>query len=406
MPNEPAKFEPLKKGPAPSDDGPAPASSLDDDHGARTSGQQAEEIVRPPEPSPAPATEPIRDDDVRRLGADLARAIGEGKYYPVVLFGTNNSGKTSLLLSLFASLTADPRLSVGISLGDSILGGSAVGRQLHRDATDTFYVKTAAFVAGEKILATKVGLPFFIPVELRPEEGKPPVRFAFLESNGEWYREERAPNQPIGSMERLFPKLRSEIEQFIAQYQGGISFLYLLPYTQLDVDSVHDVARDADEMQNASFAISGVLREYDTIRMNYRADDHHLMLVTKWDAHSTRDPNRAEGIEEDRAALHDFGLRKYGPALATFQGLNLRPSQRMLNSYCAGIINSRGLLQLRHDDDVRAAVDAYPIRLWTWLYRNALEARGERPISPFVDPPEQPVLLKVWNQLLAFISGK
>lgn len=357
---------------------------------------------------PAPDYDPGQADadEVANLGANLARALQAGGYHPVILFGTNFSGKTSLLLSLFSTLMSEPRLETGMVLCDPVLGsGSGIGRKLHDEAVRLFDVGTQAFIAGEPTPKTNVALPFFVPVEVRPA-GKPVQRFAFLESNGEWYRPLRGKNQRLSELERLFPGLRSETETFIRNFQGGISFIYLTPFTQrfayADQDSVHD----ADEISSASLAISGVLRAYDSIRANHRASDRHLMLVTKWDAQSARATDRAEGIQEDRAALSEFCTLNYGQALTAFQGLNVDPHQRQLNAYCSGIINEHGLLQLKHGDDVRTVVMNYPIRLWNWLYQNGLQAAGEAPVPLFPEPPRPPAVVRLWNRLLDFASGR
>jgi hypothetical protein len=372
------------------------------------------ELEPPEEPnaeaSPMPAPDPVVADvgaqDVDRLGAHLARALQDGGYHPVILFGTTFSGKTSLLLSLLSTLISEPSLETGIALCDPILGSeTGIGRRLHDQARILFEVKTQAFVEGEKIPKTNVALPFFVPVELRPT-GKPPVKFAFLESNGEWYRPLRERDVPLATAERLYPQLRTEIEDFVASFQGGISFIYLIPYTQVETYDDHDAANDPEQLLSASLAITGVLRAYDRIRANHRASDRHLMLVTKWDAHTARDPERAEGIQEDRDALNEFCSRKYAQAIATFQGLNLAQGQRQLNAYCSGIINKNGLLQLRPDDTVRDVIISYPIRLWNWLYTNALVASDLPIVGLFPDPPEPPALVRIWKRLLDFVSGR
>jgi hypothetical protein len=344
-------------------------------------------------------------EDVQRLGADLARALQDGGYHPIIIFGTNFSGKTSLLLSLFATLTSEPKLEAGLILCDPILGTtSGIGRRLHEEAVHTFDVKTQAFIEGEKIPKTNVSLPFFIPVEFRPA-GKPAVRFAFLESNGEWYRPLREKGKSLGSASRLYPELKSEIEDFIASYQGALSFIYLTPYTQSEVYVDRDNPTDNDEVLNASLAITGVLRSYDRIRANHRAQDRHLMLVSKWDAHSARSSNRAEGIEEDRDILAEFTQRRYSQAIAAYQGINVPGENRQLNAYCSGIINERGLLQLRQDDDARAVILGYPIRLWTWLYHNALAAADYPRYPPFPEPPRSPFFVRLFRNLLDRVSG-
>lgn len=355
--------------------------------------------------SPSAPPDDARDGE-RRLGLQLARALESGGYHPVVLFGTAFSGKTSLLLSLFATLVSEPRLETGILLCDPILGSvDGVGRKLHEDARRLFDVGTQAFIAGEPTPKTNVSLPFFIPVEVRPT-GRPPQRFAFLESNGEWYRPLKKRDQRYSDLERTAPELQAAVESFIASYQGGISFLYLTPYTQRFVYGNEDANEDSHEIEGASLAISNVLDAYDRSRATHRMSDRHLMLVTKWDAHSARESDRAESVEEDRPALLDFCYGNYAQALAAFQRLDVDPDQRQLNAYVSGIINKDGRLQLKNDSDLQGVVKSYPPRLWTYLYRNALQAAGEVPLSLFPEPPRKPALVRAFHKLLDFVSGR
>lgn len=396
--DEPLPFDPVKHGQNPGPPSPQ-LGPLGDGDGTSRDDQPL------PRPAPATAAEPA-PEELDRLGGNLARAMQDGNYHPVVLFGTNFSGKTSLLMSLFASLAAEPKLEAGLALCDPILGsGSRIGRLLHEDAVHTFDVKTQAFLEGEQILKTAVSLPFFIPVEFRPA-GKPSVRFAFLESNGEWYRPLRDRTTKWNDVKQAYPGLRAEIEDFISNFQGPITFLYLLPYTQTDVYADKDNPLDSDEIGSASLAIKGVIQSYDKIRATHRGEDFHLMLVTKWDAHNIRDPDRASAVEEDRAALIDFCNQRYGQALAAFQGLEIDAGHRSLNAYCAGIMGTKGRLHLKSDDELTAVVLGYPIRLWRWLYRNALHAEELPPQDPFPTPPEPPALVRAWGRLLEFVSGR
>lgn len=343
--------------------------------------------------------------NLSHLGADLARVLQDGGYHPVVLFGTNNSGKTSILMSLFATIAAEPILDTGLALCDPILGSrSDVARLLHREAENTFHIKTQAFLAGEKIPKTSVALPFFVPVEFRPPNG-PPVKFAFLESNGEWYRPLISDGSRLADVERLYPELRSEIETFISGFQNGITFIYAAPVTQGEVYAAAENVYDTKELGYASLAIKGVLQSYDRIRANGRSQDRHLLLLTKWDALSVRSADRADSIPATHAEVLEFCHRKYGQALAAFQGLNLGPDQRNINAYCAGMINERGLLPLKHEDPVRGVIASYPVRLWNYLYRNALIDIGETPVSPFREPPRKPALIRFMHELLDKISG-
>lgn len=359
------------------------------------------------------AEEPTVDDDqwkggeeLRSLGVDLARAMEDEGYHPVILFGTNNSGKTSILMSLFATITNEPMLNTGLSLCDPILGSHArIAKELHREAEHSFQVKTQAFLAGEKIDKTSTKFPFFIPVDFRPPDGRPSVKFAFLESNGEWYRPENSDGRSMSQVDKLYPALRGEIESFIANYQGGITFIYAAPVTQTEVYAASENTHDSKEVGYACLAIKGVMQSYDRIRANGRAQDKHLMLVTKWDAKSARDADRPAGIEEDRHEVEKFVNQRYGQALSAFQGLNIDPRNRNINAYCAGMINERGVIRLKSDDFARGVIASYPIRLWTYLYRNALIARGDEPMGPFHEPPAPPIWKRVLDKLLDGISG-
>lgn len=344
--------------------------------------------------------------DLSSLGRDLANAMQEEGYHPVVLFGTNNSGKTSILMSLFATLSVEPQLETGLSLCDPILGSRTnIAKHLHKEARHTFEIKTEAFLAGEKIPKTSTSLPFFIPVEFRPPDGRPPVKFAFLESNGEWYRPLISDGTSLSDTEQLYPDLRKEIEDFIASYQQGMTFIYTAPVTQGEVYAQADKTFDTDEIRYASMAIRGVLKSYDSIRANGRGDDKHLMLVTKWDAMSAREADRAAGIEEDRDAVIEFCNRKYNQALSAFQGLNLRPEQKRINAYCAGMINKTGLISVSADEAVANIITSYPVRLWEFLYKNALETAGDTPVSPFKAPKGPNAVNRMLTKFLDFISG-
>lgn len=391
---------------------PAPAQRPTDSATAQQGQDRGAPPNAPPPPAGGNADVPPQNDgtptqnDISRLGSDLARSMQDDGYHPVILFGTNYSGKTSVLLSLFSTLMTEPRLNTGLVLCDPILGTATnVSRELHREAVHTFEVKTQAFIEGDKIPKTNVPLPFFIPVEMRPLE-KQSVRLAFLESNGEWYRPLRNRGASLSSTDRLYPGLRGEIEDFIASFQGAITFLYLIPYTQSEVYSEKDNKVDNEEVQSASLAIAGVLRAYDKIRANHRGSDRHLMLVTKWDAHTAREADRADGLVEDRRDVLDFANRRYAQAVSAFKGLNATRDQMQMNAYCAGMINERGLLQLKHDDDVRHVIAGYPIRLWTYLYQNALLAAGMPVQPPFPQPPEPNALVKWFRKLLAVVSGE
>lgn len=337
---------------------------------------------------------------VRNLGAALAEALEEGGYHPVVLFGTSASGKTSLLLSLLAFLKSRPDLDTGLFLCPSLLGaGNAYGQTIHADARALFEVLTQAFIRGEKIPATRSLLPFFVPVEIRPKN-RVAVRFAFLESDGEWYRPDTKDGETLAGKRTLFKEWRREIEEFVSAYREPITFIYLAPYTQIDGDA--DRVVDREQVASAGLAIEGVVQAYDQVRGDQRHSDRHLLLVTKWDARQTKVPLGSEVLDEDLDALEDLLNGRYNQAYAAFKNL---PGHCFRNAYSSGVIGRSGLRQPR-DEDEAEAIATYPYKLWNWLYGNASIARGEAAAELFPQPPKPPALIRFWTRLLDYLAGR
>lgn len=349
----------------------------------------------------------------RQLGLQLARALSSEGYHPVILFGTTNSGKTSLLLSLFSALKCDPRLSTGIKLCDPVLNSKdLIGRKLHEYALKLFDIGTMAFRTGQAPPATTEDMPFFVPVLVNPTD-KPAQRFAFLESRGEWYRQKKSLDEPSyyqleGSSNA--PEPQDTIEAFINAFQGGITFLYVAPYTQKKVYNVREIketkSSDRDALHDACASIEYMAAAYDRARASYRADDRHLMLVTKWDARAAHQNDQAEAAKEDRHALVNFCAKHYGPAQTAFSALHLEPGQFNVNAYVSGKITAEGRVQQSADEDFRDVVNSYPPRLWNYLYRNALVASGQAPQSMFPEPKRQPGIIRAWHKLLDTVSGR
>ena len=69
------------------------------------------------------------------------------------------------------------------------------------------------------------------------------------------------------------------------------------------------------------------------------------------------------------------------------------------------MINERGRLEIKHDDPVRGVIASYPVRLWTYLYQNALTDAGLEAVSPFPQPPGTLGIVRFFQKLLDKISG-
>lgn len=327
--------------------------------------------------------------DVDASGANLAGDMEDKNYQPVILFGNAFSGKTSLLLSLLASVKTETHLDTGLFLAEPLLARDTLYGRYQSEQSEAFFGrKTQEFIQGTASPKTAIDLPFFVPVTLRPRN-RLESTLAFMESNGEWYR-------PVHGSDKLYPALRQQIEDFIASYQGGIIFIHLLPYTQQAVRSANaDTTNDAQEVRDASLAVVGAVHAYQRLRVD-KKKDVHLMLVTKWDAHEPGADRAAVLGEEDSEAVNAFARDRYDQVVTTLRGIGLEPNQVMLNAYCAGLINERGVLALRRDNDLRDVVMQYPINLWRFLYKQALLNRDLPPVDPFPAKARPPW----WQRLL------
>ena len=160
------------------------------------------------------------------------------------------------------------------------------------------------------------------------------------------------------------------------------------------------IARHAASNFAASLAISGALQAYERIRID-KQNDRHLMLVTKWDAHAPPNVSKYEALTETSDDVARFANQNYAQAMTTFRGIGLNNAQIFLNSYCAGLINEMGVLVLKQSNELRTAVINYPIKLWEWLYRGALEARDEFVVDPFPAPPPRPAWQEFFDKWMS-----
>ncbi len=325
-------------------------------------------------------------------GSRLAAALEEGGYQPVILFGNASSGKTSLLLSLFATIKTLPGLKTNLELApDVIKSDSEYARYSLENAERFLNLMTQQFINGQAPDATAIEVPFLIPVTFEPA-GKPPMRFVFIESNGEWYR-------PDYTDSRLFPKFRTEIEDLIRNCQRGILFLHLLPQTQLAVrGGNYDQNEDVALMNDASLAVAGALQNYRELRI-VKDQDFHLMLVTKWDSRS-KDMNMLDALDDDYDDVVEFVSLKYGQAYASYQNMSSLVREHSMNGFCAGLMNEDGILSLRPDNDLRPHVLRYPKNLWTWLYRSALLNHDIMKTDPFPAERSEGILSRIIHKLV------
>jgi hypothetical protein len=293
----------------------------------------------------------------------LARSLIEKKYHPVMIFGTQASGKSSMLASLFHYLQNDPRSEAICMLGEWILPIETIEGKTVADAVSRFFNRAVMnFNNGEAVPRTQTDtVPFFIPVVLRPNNGKPDIRIAFLESSGENY-------QINANSASYFPSLKAEVTDVYRNFPGSLSILVVAPYTLKDAYTDQEIEQPDDEsFHPVDQALYGALQTYQQER-RWRDMDNYMFVLTKWDVYTggisnpefTNPPNGlVEKVISERYRL-SWNFYRSMPRGGTSNSMQ----------YSAGLISGDGVLQVT-DKRHKQAINLFPRALWNWLYKNA-----------------------------------
>lgn len=333
----------------------------------------------------------------------MAEQMSELGYHPVILFGSSNSGKTSMLLSLFAAVQTRVELQTAVHLNNNIVSAnSTYGSYLRKSSQDFFQSKLTNFIEGRGAQLTKVDLPFFIPIDFTSSAGET-VKIAFMEGNGEWFQPRRSDDGSITSA-----NLNPAIELFIKNFGAGISFIHLLPYTQKGTGQAdgYSVTEDLAK-KDAGLAIKNVIDQYRDVREGQTSEDRHMLLVTKWDARFTPgNPNGdrlydvlTETVDDVKYYLENNS--NYKTAVVSFQGLSDIKVKNVRN-YCAGRMSGLEVNWPHSDHDFYEPINRFPVELWKWIYSGAY---GIENTNPFPKEKEPFIVIRVINDLLKKIIG-
>lgn len=327
---------------------------------------------------------PVAEDPASAYenGKQIAEQLHTLGYHPVVIVGTAGAGKTALLLSLLGYLRgASKANNVQVVLGQPLLDQTtAYGQQIQEQAVGLFNQALQAFLSGVAPPATKASQPFFVPVELQFHDGKV-QRYAFLESDGEWYR-------PDYTSPSLYKDLRPELEALFNHFKGSISMLYIAPATQMNFDGATSRkpigGSNAASMRDASQGLVGAMQHYSQHRAHKRRLDMQMFLLTKWD--NVFEPGAAShGFEEPK--LDDaiaFARDHFSDAFAYFESMNVgdKPERKkVLMQYSSGLMSNRIIAS--PDRVELRALHTYHRRLWNLLSRFAFGVLVDpEPITP------------------------
>lgn len=321
------------------------------------------------------------------LSADqvvYANRFVQQKYHPVVLIGSAAAGKTVMLLSLLAYFKNN---AVGNNLsaffGDDLF--SAAESTL-RDQADRYFERTVSdYVRGTTDAATKIGKPLFIPARVCGQSGTE-AKFAFMESDGEWYQPDRSPNA-----QAFIAPFKPELEALLKQYPDGISFLWVAPHMSASAPG-SGLATDADElMRQANESLSGAFQNYETLRRHNSARDTHMFIVTKWDTFVSETSPADIRVSLDRARdgeicheVDNFIARIYAGPYGRFQAINSPLENKIVFRYSAGLFNDRS----RGSGVGEETLNTYPRDVWNWLYEGALKGHDwDLPARPLISKP-------------------
>jgi hypothetical protein len=294
--------------------------------------------------------------------SQLVRELEEKQYHPILIFGTRASGKSSLLASLFFYLQSNPATPAIAILDDKFIVSLDMNysNTVADAATHFFNHVINAFHSGEAAPSTRDEYPYYIPVILRPNNGQPEVRLAFLESRGEWYAIQHDSRD-------LYPALRNEVSDVYKNFSKSISILLIAPFVIGESYSEEIPSELAmKEMDESDAGIFGALQAYQQTR-EFRHLDNYLYILTKWDQYS-KVITSPEFIRPPRGVVSNLIAERFPRSWTMFQAMQSGDAQSM--QYSAGLM-SGNIRVKKIDPNYKPILDQFPEMLWRWLYRNA-----------------------------------
>jgi hypothetical protein len=289
---------------------------------------------------------------------DLFREFEKKAIHPVIIFGTSKSGKTLMLQSLIYEARTRLAYLLGASLGPSIFPPDYPQSSLrYRNAEDLINDGLRNFRDGSLAKQTGVEEPFFVPVDLNVahDDGtKETIRFAFLESVGEWL------SYKSGEL-RVFQELHPEISAILNQYTWPMSIIFVAPTK---------AGNTPTEFDDHCACLAHAMEEYNRLRQS-KQGDNLLLLVSKWDA--LHPPGSALFDNATGADVHRLVANWYPIWTAYAQNiLGVRKDAKAFMPYSAAWINDEQTI--RRPGPYENTFGHFNKTLWNWLYANARQA--------------------------------
>lgn len=322
-----------------------------------------------------------------------------GGFHPVIFFGTQLSGKSTILLSLLAYARNHPEMGVETSFGaqsindiyfdgfDSTeqygapnLGRRAIGTEAVESfkAARTFYDDAVPnFNAGFLPRSTQIRAPMYIPIGLKNKYDS--AKFLFLEANGEWFARDITTQS--------YAPFQYEMESILRYYSGPLSIIFVVPVVTNNKDVQHN--RMLDD-------IGRCMELYSQFDRGEARGDNLLLIGSQWDLLPNNGLLRPQDADV-RPADFLSTAERWGTVWARFtQMQRLRVGSRAAMPYSIGPVlpSAKNTSEPGGTADLyrgRSVYTQFPRILWNWLYANATQdvtqpgARVRPSLFPDVD---------------------
>jgi hypothetical protein len=160
------------------------------------------------------------------------------EFHPVLLFGTQGSGKTHVLLSLLAYARYQSSMGVQTEFGcsserdifpvDYVAASGISHTERFINAKKMYDDEVQTFENGLDTAGTGIRDPFFIPINLI--KGSEKTKLLFAEANGEWYQR---------GDDGLHKSFKEEINYMLLYYDKPMSIIFVVPSKQFELISLH-----------------------------------------------------------------------------------------------------------------------------------------------------------------------
>ena len=307
--------------------------------------------------------------DADSEGMKLIRHLESNQFHPVLIFGTQSTGKTVMLLSLinFAINKAGNMINVAFGERDPVFPPDFRGFPpdpmdavaLHENARELFNNMVNEFGKGRLPGTTQVRAPFFVPITLTVDvrrRGQEDFNLAFLESMGEWYTME---------LKSRYKEFQPVLAEVLKRLNSPLSAIFVAP--------IEAEAAQSLSIEDSYRCLVNCMNEYRGLRLNGGRHDNLLLLITKWDA--AYQPAAANFAEAKSETVLRAVTANGNDVWQSFRGPAFEAARSFTPYTAAWIDDDKRIIS---PGDYEVVFDRFNKTIWNWLYGNVTEKRHGR----------------------------